>query len=238
MSLAASAHERAALGKESRSGARRDQRMQLHRLAGLVSGIIVASSVITSVEGEAHASDTAPKTTLYDLALDGNRFVAAAMSGSAPSGRDASVTANADPTAPPAEPPPLFDILPRASLVARDWRGSMKVAGRTMLIDDLRPAASHRMVFARIASDARLSPYAQVGGGEWRVDPVLFPQMPMRQAFAGAIGAGLELRTNTGLQIAGEADYTFFYRPGPIAADDPGPGPRLLTVLFAVKTSW
>lgn len=177
-----------------------------------------------------------PKATLLDLALDGNRFVTQTMAGAAPSGRESSPTANANPTAASVEPPPLVDFLPRASLVARDWRGSMKVAGRTMLLDDLRPAASHRMVLARIASDARLAPFVQAGAGEWRVDPVLFPNQPTRQALAGQIGAGFELRTLEGIQVAGEADYTFFYREGPIAADDIGP--RLVTILFAAQTRW
>jgi hypothetical protein len=194
------------------------------------------SAVIVTASASARAADRAPKTSLLDLALDGNRLVSAAMNGAAPSGREARAS-ESNPTAAPAEPAPLVDLLPRASLVARDWRGSLKVAGRTMLIDDLRPAASHRMVIARIASDARLSPYAQIGAGEWRVDPILFPQMPTRQAYAGSIGAGLELRTNAGFQIAGEADYTMFYREGPkdpVEARDP----HVLTVLFAAQTSW
>lgn len=207
--------------------------MQLHRLPT----IVVTASLILSAARSADATEpTAPKTTLLDLALDGNRFVAATMSGAAPSGRESAQAANANPTAAPADPPPLVDLLPRVSLVARDWRGSMKVAGRTMLIDDLRPAASHRMALARISSDSRFSPYAQAGAGEWRVDPVLFPQMPTRQTLAGSIGAGFELRTLKGMQIAGEANYTFFYREGPVAADDIAP--RLLTVLFAAQTSW
>lgn len=198
---------------------------------------IIASTVVFTTAGAARASETAaPKMTLLDLALDGNRFVTGAMNGPAPSGRESAASTNANPTAAATEPTPLVDILPRVSLVARDWRGSMKVTGRTMLIDDLRPAASHRMVFMRIASDARLSPYAQIGAGEWRVDPVLFPQMPTRQAYAGSVGSGFELRTNAGLKLAAEANHTFFYREGPTAADDPGP--RLLTVLFAAQTSW
>lgn len=210
--------------------------MQPYRHLRTLLATILVSSVAVTAAGAARAAETAPKMTLLDLALDGNRFVSGAMHGSAPSGRESSSATNANPTAAPAEPPPLVDLLPRASLVARDWRGSLKVAGRTMLIDDLRPAASHRMVFARIASDARLAPYAQLGAGEWRVDPVLFPQMPTRQAYAGSIGAGLELRTGAGIKIAGETNYTFFYREGPVAADDPGP--RLLTVLFAAQTRW
>jgi hypothetical protein len=210
--------------------------MQLHRPSGIFIASSLAFSVVTTAAPAARAENALPKTTLLDLALDGNRFVTGAMNGPAPSGRESTAATNGNPTAAPAEPTPLVDLLPRASLVARDWRGSLKVAGRTMLIDDLRPAASHRMVFARIASDARLAPYAQLGAGEWRVDPVLFPQMPTRQAYAGSFGAGLELRTNAGLKIAAEADYTFFYREGPVAADDPGP--RLLTVLFAAQARW
>lgn len=210
--------------------------MQPNRIVGLVSGFI-ASSVIMFATPDARASEpAAPKTTLLDLALDGNRFINATMSGTAPSGRESATATNANVTAAPAGPPPLVDLLPRASIIARDWRGSMTVAGRTMLLDDLRPAASHRMVIARIAADARLSPYAQAGAGEWRVDTALFPNMPTRQAYAGSIGAGFELRTNAGLKIAGETSYTFFYREGPVAADDPGP--RLLSVLFAAQTSW
>ena len=195
----------------------------------------VFSAVIVTASASARASERTPKASLLDLALDGNRLVNAAMNGSAPSGRESSAS-ESNPTAAPAEPAPLVDLLPRASLIARDWRGSLKVAGRTMLIDDLRPAASHRMAIARSASDARLSPYAQVGAGEWRVDPVLFPQMPTRQAYAGSIGAGFELRTNAGLQIAGEAGYTIFYREGPKAPEENEP--HVLTVLFAAQTSW
>src|SRR5690349_4732600 len=101
--------------------------MQLHRLA------IAATSVVLFTfarANDAHAADTVPRTstTLLGLVEDGNRFVTAAMAGAAPSGRDANAS-NANPTAEATDPPPLVDILPRVSLVARDWRGSMKVAG-------------------------------------------------------------------------------------------------------------
>lgn len=208
--------------------------MQLHRVA---IAITLSLSITTFAAREAEAADTTPRnqTTLLGLVEDGNRFVTAAMAGTAPSGREATAS-TANPTAEAVEPPPFVDLLPRASLIARDWRGSMKVAGRTMLLDDLRPSASQRMVLLRVASDARLSPYTQVGAGEWRIDPVLLPALPSRQAMAGTIGAGFELRTRAGIQIAAEADYTFFYREGPVAADDIAP--RLLTVLFAAQTSW
>ena len=210
--------------------------MNPNQIFGLASAIF-ASSLTVLAPSTARAADTvAPKTTLFDLALEGNRFINAAMSGNAPSGREAAEATNANPTAATAQPMPLVDFLPRASLVARDWRGSMNVAGRSMLLDDLRPAASQRMVLARIASDARLSPYAQVGAGEWRIDTALFPQSPTRQALAGSIGAGLELRTNAGFQVAGETNYTVFYRDGLAGQDDPGAS--LLTVLFAAKTRW
>lgn len=208
--------------------------MQLHRPRIAITAALI---ITAAMAGEARAAETTPRnpTTLLGLVEDGNRFVTAAMAGNAPSGT-AENRAHENPTAESVEPPPLVDLLPRASLVARDWRGSLTVAGRTMLLDELRPAASQRMVLLRIANDARLTPYAQVGAGEWRIDPVLLPALPSRQAMAGSIGAGLELRTRIGIQIAGETSYTFFYREGPVAPDDMAP--RLLTVLFAAKTDW
>lgn len=44
------------------------------------------------------------------------------------------------------------------SLVARDWRGSMRLVGtRTLLVDDLRPTASSRMVLGRLATGSGVS---------------------------------------------------------------------------------
>lgn len=205
--------------------------MQL--LRAVTTRAFIATSIVLTT-APARAADVAPKTTLLGLVEDGNRFVNAAMAGTAPSGRTPSENVAA--SRPAAEPPPLVDFAPRASLVARDWRGSLRVAGRTMLLDDLRPSASQRMVLARVASDARLSPFVQIGAGEWRIDPVLFPNLPSRQAMAGQVGAGFELRTRSGVSVASEASYTFLYRPGPVAVEDGAP--RIVALLFAIQTAW
>jgi hypothetical protein len=126
--------------------------------------------------------------------------------------RNASTTAEraTEETTSGGERKPFVDFAPNASLVARDWRGSMKLAGqRTMLVDDLRPTASNRMVVARIATnDAWLTTFAQLGAGEWRIDTAMFPNARSYSEMAGQIGGGFELRLPSRLRIAGEAQYT------------------------------
>ena len=73
---------------------------------------------------------------------------------------------------------PLIELAPCATVVLRDWRGSFHVVGApSLLLDDVRPAASSRMVVVRVASSGQLVSFAQVGAGEWRIDPVLFPRL-------------------------------------------------------------
>ena len=88
---------------------------------------------------------------------------------------------------------PLFGLTaPSASVVARDWHGSMRLMGdRTLVLDDLRATASNRMVMARLATDTRISTFVQVGIGEWRIDPAMFPTARSYSEAAGAIGVGL-----------------------------------------------
>jgi hypothetical protein len=115
-------------------------------------------------------------------------------------------------TTPTVQQQPLFDLSPNASVVARDWRGSMKVIGsRTMLVDDLRPTASNRLVMARLATDARLTTFVQAGVGEWRIDTAMFPNARSYSEIAGQVGAGFELRLSSSIRLAGEAQYTMLY---------------------------
>lgn len=129
---------------------------------------------------------------------------------------------------------PPADFAPHASLVARDWRGSLHVAGRTMLLDDVRPSASNRSVLARLTCDAELSPYVQIGAGQWRIDPVLFPSLPTHETLAGQIGAGFQIDAG-GVQIAGEATWTILYREGGSVARDDVVAP-ILAVVVAAQT--
>jgi hypothetical protein len=200
---------------------------QLER--GLVN--VIAATLVSTT---ASAQVAAPKTSIMGLVEDGNRFVQAAIVGDPTPPRATGASAETTETA--TDPKPLFDFAPRASVVARDWRGSLRVAGRTTVLDDLRPSASNRMVLLRLESDARFAPFAQVGAGEWRIDPVLFPSMPAHEAIAGQIGAGFELKTLRGVVIGGETQYTILYREGPHDGDDVAP--HIFAFIFAAKTAW
>ncbi len=139
-----------------------------------------------------------------------------------------------DTVAAPKTSTPIFDLAPNASLVARDWKGSMKLAGdRTMLVDDLRPTASTRMVVGRLStSRAWVTTFAQVGVGEWRIDTVMFPNARSYSETAGQIGAGFELRLPARLRVSGEAQYTMLYRDMSFTADEVAP--RMAAFVLAV----
>ncbi|MDB4935711.1 MAG: hypothetical protein JWP87_2683 [Labilithrix sp.] len=129
---------------------------------------------------------------------------------------------------------PVIDFSsPHLALVARDWRGSMQIVGdRTMLVDDLRPTASNRMVVARLHTDARISTFAQVGAGEWRIDTAMFPNARSYSEVAGQVGGGFELHLPSNLRVAGEASYTALYRDLHYTSDEVAP--RILAFVVAI----
>jgi hypothetical protein len=118
-------------------------------------------------------------------------------------------------------------------VVARDWRGSTKLVGdRRMLVDDLRPTASHRMVMGRVATDARLTLFAQAGAGEWRIDTVMFPSARSYSELAAQVGGGFDWRITPGLRIGGEAQYTMLSRNLSFTTDEVAP--RMIAFVLAV----
>lgn len=172
---------------------------------------------------------------------EAERWLAAATAGptvaSEPTQRSSTQSATAErpsqATTTAEQPKPLFDLSPNASLVARDWRGSMRIVGdRTMLVDDLRPTASNRMVMARLATDARFSTFVQAGVGEWRVDTAMFPNARSYSEMAGQIGTGFELRLPSNLRVAGEAQYTMMYHDLHYSTDEVAP--RILAFVVAI----
>lgn len=188
---------------------------------------------ISSSSAHARSGHVAPAVTNPGIIGEAEQWVQAVMAGptaaSDPTARTVSATAE---RAPAAEQPqaqaaetPMFDLAPSASLVARDWRGSMKLAGdRTMLVDDLRPTANTRMVVGRVATaEARLTTFAQVGAGEWRVDTAMFPNARSYSETAGQLGGGFELRLPAQLRVSGEAQYTVLSRSLTYAADEVAP---------------
>ena len=129
---------------------------------------------------------------------------------------------------------PFLDFsAPTLSLVARDWHGSLRIAGdRKLLVDDLRPTASSRLIVARIATDARLTTFAQVGAGEWRIDPVMFPNARAYSEVAGQISVGFELRLPSGLRVAGEGQYTALFHDLHYSTDEIAPRIMAFVVAF------
>ena len=187
----------------------------------------------------AAAAETAPRVSFETFVGEGHRWLVAATAGptvsSEPTTRTSSATAERAAAERPAiaEQKPFVDFSPHASVVARDWRGSMKLVGdRTMLVDTLRPTASHRMVMGRIATDARLTFFAQAGAGEWRVDTVMFPSAQSYSELAAQAGGGFELRLTSRLRVGGEAQYTILSRNLTYTTDEVAP--RIASFVVAI----
>lgn len=109
-----------------------------------------------------------------------------------------------------------FAIAPKFSLVARDWSSAYKVAGagdRLALVDELRLTSSTRMVLTRVrANDSRISPFAQVGLGQWRTDPYLLPLSERYTEIAAQAAGGVEIRLVGTWHMALETNMTMIYR--------------------------
>jgi hypothetical protein len=109
-----------------------------------------------------------------------------------------------------------FGLSPKFSLVARDWSSAYKVAGsgdRLALVDQLRLTSSTRMVLTRVrANESRISPFAQVGLGQWRTDPYLLPLTLRTTQIAAQVEGGVELRLIGTWQVALESSLTMLYR--------------------------
>ncbi|MBX3188303.1 MAG: hypothetical protein KF819_14890 [Labilithrix sp.] len=191
----------------------------------LFTAVVVASLLsLTSVTvaHDANATEVAPKASLPELVEEGHRWLAAATRPAAPAAKRAVLE---------------DEIAPRASIVARDWHGSMKLAGaRTVILDDVRPTASSRMIIGRISNDAQLTIFTQIGVGEWRVDTVMFPAARSYAEVAGQLGAGFELHVAPDVRIAGEGQYTFLFRDAKYGPDEVAP--RMASCVLALKATF
>jgi hypothetical protein len=109
-----------------------------------------------------------------------------------------------------------FGIAPRLTLVARDWNGSMRLAGdRLSLVDSMRLSASTRMVVGRARlSSTRFAPFVQVGVGQWRVDRTYMPLTPLSTEVASQLGGGFELRLAKHWHAAVEGSCISLLREG------------------------
>jgi hypothetical protein len=115
---------------------------------------------------------------------------------------------------------------PDASLVARDWSGPRIFVGHLSPIDRIRMSHSSRMLVGRLRIPAgRITPFGQLGLGQWRIDPEVVPHRS-DIAYAAQLGYGFELAVSSFATVAFEADYTVLYRdrdqPCPPQAGPPG----------------
>jgi hypothetical protein len=132
-----------------------------------------------------------------------------------------------------------FAVAPTFSLVARDWTSAYKVTGagdRLALVDALRLTSSTRMVLARIrANDSRISPFAQVGLGQWRTDPYLLPLTARQTEIAGQVASGIEVRLIGTWQVALETTMTMLYRE---SRNDSMPAAQIWSSTFASRVDF
>ncbi|MCA9589328.1 MAG: hypothetical protein KC657_28660 [Myxococcales bacterium] len=109
---------------------------------------------------------------------------------------------------------PWIGVAPRVALVARDWASAYRLAGdRLSLMDALRVSQSTRMVMARLRlGESRITPFMQLGLGQWRTDPSVLPLLPKQMELAAHVGAGFEMAPMRGWHLAAEANMTQIYR--------------------------
>jgi hypothetical protein len=104
-------------------------------------------------------------------------------------------------------------LSPHVALIARDWDAARVLVGRLSPTDQVRLSRSSRMFVTRLRlADGRISPFAQVGLGQWRIDTDLMPVLPRDVELAGQLGGGFELTLGRLSTVAVEADYTMLYR--------------------------
>lgn len=202
------------------------------------SAVLALAAAVLVPASAGAAEVAAAKGSLIRVVEDGNAaftaFVAGPTAASSPSLRRPAQDA---PPETARVDVPFVDLAPRPSLLVRDWRGSFRLAGAgTNVVDDLRPSASNRMVIARVATAARLSTFAQLGAGQWRIDPVLFPAFPTYDAVCGQLGAGFQLAVTPRVKLAGEVEYTVLYGTQPWSGDIAMP--RLLSSIVAVEAGF
>ena len=104
-------------------------------------------------------------------------------------------------------------LSPHVALIARDWDAARVLVGHLSPTDQIRLSRSSRMFVTRLRlADGRISPFAQVGLGQWRIDTDLMPVLPRDVELAGQLGGGFEVTVSRLAALAVEADFTMLYR--------------------------
>jgi hypothetical protein len=106
-----------------------------------------------------------------------------------------------------------FGVAPTVTLVARDWGHSHLVSGRLPATEAMRLSRSSRMVVSRFRlAGGRITPFAQLGLGEWRIDRDLLPEAPRNIELAAQVGGGFEVQLVRGWELVLESNATIIYR--------------------------
>lgn len=136
---------------------------------------------------------------------------------SSPPGRGLSVERDESPPQ-----PRLPELAPRLTFFARDWGRSHLLKGRLPASELFRLSRSSRMLLGRVTFfSGSITPYAQLGLGQWRVDTSVVAVSPHNTELAMQIGGGLDVRAFDVCDIVVEASTTFFYRDTPHPDDVP-----------------
>lgn len=126
----------------------------------------------------------------------------------------------------------------RLGWVARDWRSAYALSGQSLVpTDTVRATSSSRMVLVRVESGfGALTPFFQMGGGQWRYDRGNVPYLPINNEGAGEVAAGGRLRITSWAEVSAEGAYTLLIRE----TREPQnlPTPRVLMGLLAVSCTF
>lgn len=108
-----------------------------------------------------------------------------------------------------------FGVAPSVSFVARDWGTAYRLSGdKLSLVDAMRLSESTRMVLTRVRLNRnnRITPFVQLGAGQWRTDRKFLPFRTGDTELAAQVGVGVELRLVGQWQLACETGATLFIR--------------------------
>lgn len=209
---------------------------------------IAAAATLALLHTSSARADVPGKADIIRVVDDGTQALSAFIAGPNAASQAGHLGARPEADRPPTSTPeakpvnPDARFLPRPSLLLRDWRESFVVAGApALLVDDIRPFATNRVALARLTAPAietkratlSVSPFAQVGAGEWRIDPVLIPAMPIASTYAGQIGGGLEITIARQVHIAAEGQTTYLYGAQPWSGNVTMP--RVLSGVVALQ---
>ncbi len=174
----------------------------------------VAAVAVTAVPRTACAADEAGSVEwdkLYGAATDVMRGKFVKEAPTAPrKTEDASVRSH--------EPSGLgnawFGVAPKVSLVARDWGEGFRLYGAPMaLSDELRLTRNTRMVMSRVRlGSGRITPFVQLGVGQWRIDTTSLPGMRYGVEIATQSGLGIEAHLAPRWDMVAEFNSTYFIR--------------------------